>query len=135
FAREMIGYADLQHTIEDSDKTARTPMTFMPGTTYMKVVNTILDAAGFFTVWADGSGVSRSQAYQAPSQRPVVWTFEDGDQSIFTPQVPVERDWFSTPNRVLAYSQETGDAERLEAEAYNFDADDPLSIPNRGEVV
>lgn len=134
FVREVIGFGGLQHVIEDTDKTARTPMTFMPGTTYMEVVNTILDAAGFFAVYADGDGVMRSQAYQPPAQRPVVWTFTDGDASTFAPLVPVEQDWFSVPNRLLVFAQETGDEPPLFAEAYNHDTSDPLSIPNRGYV-
>lgn len=134
FVREILGYADLQHSIEETTKTARTSMVFLPGTTYLAAINSILDAAGFFALYADGEGILRSQAYDAPANRPVAYTFTDGDGSVFTPGVPVQMDWFSIPNRILAYSQETGDEPRLEAEAYNLDADDPLSITNRGYV-
>lgn len=136
FAREMVELALGQgtHAIEDSTDTARTPMTFMPGTTYYEVAAKVLEAAGFFAPWADGEGTIRSSRYAAPSSRPVVWEFADGDLASYTPDFEVEKDWFAIPNRILAYSQATGDVPPLEAEAYNFDPEDPLSITNRGFV-
>lgn len=136
FAREMVEFALGRgaHAIEDSTDTARTPMVFMPGTTYYEVAAKVLEAAGFFAPWADGEGTIRSSRYEPPSARPVVWEFADGDLASYDPGFEVERDWFNIPNRLLAYSQASGDVAPLEAEAYNLDADDPLSITNRGYV-
>lgn len=120
-------------TIEDDTATARTPMVFPGGTTLMAAMQAILDAAGFFAPYADGEGRIRAGKYVRPQDRPVVWEFTDADRmGSYSPDIEVEHDWFNIPNRIMAYSQATGDEAPLFAQAVNSDSADPLSTVNRG---
>lgn len=118
--------------IESSDVTARTPMVFTPPMTVRQALGKVLDAAGYFAPYADNKGLIRSSPYRAPADRRAVWHFRDGDVADYAPGVERESDWFSIPNRVLAYSQPTGDDVTLQAIASNDDPDDKLSTVNRG---
>lgn len=135
FIREVLGFADLPAVVEETTKVPRTPMTFLPPSTYLQVVNGLADAGGYFAAWADGEGLIRVEGYAPPTSRPVAWTFADGDLASYKPDFRVEADWYSIPNHVIGWSTDTGDAPRLFAEAINMDPADPLSYPNRGPVV
>lgn len=72
-------------------------------TTWLTVVNTLLDAIGYQGIWSDWDGQLRCQAYQPPSERAAEWTYTvDGAASQLAPERTVERDLFSTPNRWVA---------------------------------
>lgn len=80
--------------VADPDQTA-TPVT------YLRVVNDLLRAINFRSVWCDESGIFRCQAYQAPTSRPVEWTFDADDviDGIVGENRTVIEDVWGVPNR------------------------------------
>ena len=132
FMRSILDFAGLEGVVEETTKTPRTPMGWLPGTSFRQILSELCDAAGYFAPYADAEGLIRCEAYVPPAGRPSVWEFADGDLSIYEPGFDVEQDWYDVPNVIIALSQDTGDAPRLTAEAVNDDPSDPLSIANRG---
>ena len=121
--------------IEETSETLRTALFWEAGTSRLRIVNDLLDAAGYFGVWVDGEGRFRSAPYRAPRSRPVVWEFAPGEWSIHKDGVTRTADSFNVPNRVIAVATGTGDEEALVAEAVNIDPADPYSYQSRGRWV
>lgn len=71
--------------------------------TWLRVVNDLLEAINFRSVWADSDGRIRCQAYQPPNDRPVEFTFSADDPrlTILGAERTVTSDVWQTPNRWL----------------------------------
>lgn len=78
--------------------------TFAIGDSKLKVINYLLDLANYYSAQVDGYGNVLMVPYQSPATRQPVWTFEDGDRSIFEPSVEDAFDWYGTPNVVVCYT-------------------------------
>lgn len=62
-----------------------------------------------------------------------VWTYDDGNSSILTPELTMQHDLYGIPNVVeVKYSSAT---EYLTARAVNDDPNSPISTINRGRVI
>ena len=95
--------------IGESAKTLRNSMAWDPGTTKLRIVNDLLEAAGYWPVWCDGFGRFRSSDYTEPAERPVVWDFaDDPDKGLFLPDWTNERNT-ARPNRYVCISRADGD--------------------------
>lgn len=101
----------------------------------LTICNELLTAAGYSPVWCDGEGQFRLEPYLEPRQRPIVWTFEDGETSIYMPEWSREHDILSIPNRVKVRSSGSDEEPPIIGIAENNDPDDPTSIPARGRIV
>lgn len=135
--------------IEDTGETApaiepdhvalSNPMTWDAGTTRLKIVNDLLDAANYFSIWCDGSGQFRTTPYTPPSERPVVYEvldpFNTADGSLMAPDWTRDRDIYSVPNRYVAVGQGSEDEPALTGVATNTDEDSPYSYPSRGRWI
>lgn len=96
--------------MEETDQTLATSMVWPPGTSRLRIINDLLDSANYFSIWVDGDGVYRANAYQDPRSRGVAWTFEDNDESIYSPEFSHDFDTFAVPNRVVVTGQSDGDS-------------------------
>lgn len=136
----------------DASNTARlaAPMVWEPGeeTTKLRIVNDLLDAIGYNSLWMDGQGNLRATAYVRPALRSVRYSMltdengdrlprelVDGDESIYLPQFDRDRDIFRVPNRVRAVQSATGDGEPLVGVASNEDPDSEFSFQARGRWI
>ena len=119
--------------------TLTSALVFEPGTTKLKIINELLDAANFFSLWTDGAGQFRVTKYRAPQDRGTVYDllapFSRGPRSLMAPDWTRERDVYTVPNRYVVVSQGDGDAEGLVATATNTDPASPFSYPSRGRWV
>ena len=96
---------------------------------YLTIVNWLLEAAGYSSVWVDAYGVVQMTPYVEPLERPVSITLADDAASIMYPEITRRSDYSETPNVVrLAYET---DAEALVATASNIDADSRSSLAVR----
>lgn len=96
----------------------------------LAIVNKLLGLAGYSSAWVDAYGVVQLTPYVDPSEREVVFTFEEGARSVMLPEVPRSNDYASCPNVVrLIHST---DDEVLTASSSNMDPDHPASLPSRG---
>ena len=109
--------------------TVKNDYTFDSKDSYLKIVNWLLESAGFSSCWPDPYGVVQMCEYAEPLERPVSMTFADDDQSIMYPEVTPKNDYQSTPN-VCRVAYETED-ESMWASAANVDPDSRASLVNR----
>ena len=66
------------------DKTLSEPMVWgldpASPTTYLTIVNDLLEQIGYRGLWCDGTGAYRSEPYQSPAERAPSWTLDTSDQ-------------------------------------------------------
>ena len=119
---------------EETTQTLATAMVWPVGTSRLKIINELLAAANYFSIWADGDGVFRASPYKAPGARGTSWSFEDNHQSIYAPEFTHDFDTFHVPNRVIVTGQSNGDTEPPIALAEDRGSG-PFSILTRGRVI
>jgi len=124
---------------DDGGGSLTSSMIFDAGTPLLRIINDILEAGNFFSIWVDGNGVWRLDPYIEPSRRGVQWTHEAGVNAVFEAEFEHEADGFDVPNRVIVIGKPEQDADGNELSppsgfASNTDPNDPFSIPSRGYV-
>lgn len=128
------GHRNLQ--ITDSPSVLRNPLTWEPGTTLLRIVNDLLDAAGYWSMTADEDGAFVAAPYVRPADRTPRYRLDDGEHTgIYRDEFTRERDVYSIPNRVVIVGQATGDTAALIGVAENNNPASPYSIPARNMVV
>lgn len=114
-------------------------MVWEVGTTRLKIINDLLDAGGFFSLWVDPAGQFRVSKYTRPADRPPVYeasgAFTVGPTSVMSPDLTVERDIYGVPNRFVAIGQGEADTAARVATAVNMDPDSPYSYISRGRWI
>lgn len=131
----ISGAGQTKHLIEDSDATLRSAMFWEAGTTKLKIINELLDAINYFSLWCDGYGTYQGSPYKAPAYRPVVRNFVDDQDSIYRPDFTHDRDLFNIPNKVIEVGRSDGEEEGLVATATNTDPSSPYSYQQRGRWI
>lgn len=125
--------------LQPGSEVLQSALVFEPGTTKLKIVNELLDAANYFSLWVDGEGQFQATKYRAPQDRGVTYEmsapFSRGSRSLMAPDWTRERDVWTVPNRYVAVSQGDGEEEGLVATATNVDPSSPYSYPSRGRWV
>jgi hypothetical protein len=128
---------EMSHVIPASTKSLGASMTWDVGTPKLRIVNDLLEAAGYFSVWCDGLGRYRADPYVPPADRPVVWDFVDHPvRSIFMNRFEREMDGFHVPNRVVMIGRsEDQETPPPFAVAQNEDPDSEWSYQARGRWI
>lgn len=119
----------------DSDATLTNALTFPPGTRRQAVVNTLLDACGYWSLWTDRWGQFRIEPYIAPADRSVVWPFEEGETSIHSPEWEHELALWEATNTVVLTSQPDDNDQFFKAYAVDDNPDSPTSTVSMGRVL
>ena len=119
----------------DSDGVLTAGLTWEAGTSKLTIINDLLQAAGYWSLWCDGSGLFRVEEYLNPADRPVAHSFEHGEASIHFPDWEREQDNTSVPNRFLAIGQGDEEEPPLIGVATNEDPDSPYSYQSRGRWI
>lgn len=126
---------------EESPETALSDMVFPTGTSRLKIINDLLDAANYFSLWCDGEGRYRVTKYRAPHLRTPVYEMEqpfvEGENSLLGEDWSHDEDIYSIPNRVVAVQQGDDEEEGLSAVA-DLNVLDPSSKfnqKNRGRYI
>lgn len=103
--------------------------------TWLRVINDLLLAINYRSVWADENGLFRCQEYAAPSVRPVEFTFDtDASATIVGEQRTDIEDTWAIPNRWVFRWTNAPSGTALGDLTYevNLTASDPLSAASRG---
>lgn len=129
-------------------RTLPSPRVWPVGTSKLRIVNDLLDALNYNSLWVDGVGAFRATPYVAPASRSIRYTvlndesgerllrkLTDGAESIYSPDWTRDYDTYEVPNRVVAVQAASGDAEPLTGEATNTNPDSPFSYPSRGRWI
>lgn len=122
--------------LTESAATLATPMVWGPDATKLQIVNDLLDAAGYFSVWCDGLGRFRADPYVEVGARGVAWTFRDDATGLYLPEFDRDRDTFAVPNSYTCVAR-TDDESTPPAVAVAEDVDpaSPFSFPSRGRWI
>lgn len=131
--RELVLEAgEKRFSITDSDRALSAPMSWNPGTSYLKIINELLDTIGYFAMWADGEGYLRADPYSPPADRPVAFHFRNDARSIVTPEFKLLQAPYKVPNKVIGTSRVEGDEPQLLSVATNENENSPYSYQARG---
>jgi hypothetical protein len=121
--------------VEPSTALLSNGLVWEPNTPKLTIVNDLLAAANYWSVWADGLGVLRSSKYIPPDQRPIRHDFVDNYEGDYLPAFKRTWDRFSTPNRLILVAKSEGDVEGTSATATDEDPESPFSYLSRGRWI
>lgn len=125
--------------IQPDTVTLASPMVWDIGTTRLKIINDLLDAGGYFSLFCDGWGQYQTIPYVQPSDREPVYEsiapFSDGPDSLMDPAWTHDRNIYSIPNRYLVVGQGDGTTPALTSTATNTDPNSPYSFASRGRWI
>jgi hypothetical protein len=120
-----------------------TGMAWEAGTSKLKIINDLLDVAGYNALWMDGQGNFKATPRVVPAERSVTYELlgvprelRDGEQSIYEPEWSLDRDSFEVPNKVIAVQAAAGeDSAALIGTWTNEDPSSPYSFVSRGRWI
>lgn len=121
--------------ITDSDARLRSGLTFKPQTPLLEILNALLEAAGYWSMTADGNGAFVAAPYVRPGDRISRYKLVDGENAIYVDDIKHAKNDFEIPNMFFAHQQETSDAPPLVGVAVNDDPKNPYSTVARGQVI
>lgn len=110
-------------------------MTWSPGTSRLRVINDLLTAAGYWSLWTDREGQFRVDPYVAPAARPVAWVFEEGQTAIHSPEWEYELALWDATNTVVLVSQADDNDVVMTAYAVDDNPDSPTSTVSMGRTL
>lgn len=135
----LVGVGETAPAIEPDAKILAASLTWDVGTSVLQIINDLLETAGYASLWTDGMGQFRATPYVSPAERSPVYEglnpFSKGDQSLMDPGWTNDHDIYSIPNRYVAISQGSGDAEAMVSVATNEDPASPFSYQSRGRWI
>lgn len=111
-----------------------TPHTWDAGTSYLEIINWLLDFAGFSSAGIDAYGNVRMVPYVEPADKSPVATFSDTQDSVSEPGFTHEFDAFEVPNKVTVVCSNAG-SEPMVAHAVNDDPENPYSTAARRKLI
>lgn len=123
-----------KYNITPSDKVLPVDREWDVGTTKLQIINDLLEALNYNSIWFDGEGYAVAAPYVLPAQSPSEYTYEDGELGVIVLDSPEhEADLFSVPNKwVLIVSQP--DRPVLKSVYVNDNPASPTSTVSRGWV-
>ena len=142
--RTLLASSDEFIAIDESVTLATSSgMVWEAGTTKLKIINDLLDVAGYNSLWMDGFGNFKATPRILPADRSIIYEvlgfpreLRDGDLSIYRPDWTRDRDSFEVPNKVIAVQAAGGgDAAALTGTWTNTDPTSPYSYPSRGRWI
>lgn len=129
----------------NSSSTAATSsgMVWEAGTSKIKIINDLLDVAGYNALWMDGYGSFQVTPRVLPADRSILYELlgfprelRDGEQAIYRPDWSRDRDSFEVPNKVIAVQAAGGEDESALVGVWtNEDASSPYSYQARGRWI
>lgn len=133
--RTVLSQAGQARTaIEGSSQTLAKALVWPAGTSCLRIINDLLEAANYFSIWVDGEGVFRAEPYLPPADRGRAFAFEDNDKSIYSADFTNDFDTFEVPNRVVVIGQSEGDTEAPTATVTDTSSG-PFSFSARGRWI
>lgn len=133
------GVGETAPAIEDDTRSLTASLTWDVGTTVLKIVNELLEVAGYASLWVDEAGQYRVTTYVSPAQRDPIYSqeapFVVGDRSVLSPEWERDQDIYAVPNRYVAIGQGDAETEALTAVVVNDDQNSRFSFQSRGRWI
>lgn len=134
WVEKLCGEVSSFRIIADPDinvERLRSPLIFEPGTDRLKIINELLQAAGFFAIYTDPYGQLRCSKYLPPVKRPIVYQFKNNTHSKkHLPSLSWDENIFR-PNEIICISTSTGDKPSMSTVARNENPASPYSFQNQ----
>jgi len=108
---------------------------FEIGTAKLTVVNELLSAINYTSIWVDENGYFVSRPYLLPSDREAEYEYRTNDISIIHPGATEELDLFSVPNKWVRYVSNPDTGTVLRSEYTNDLSTSPTSTVRRGRTI
>lgn len=129
----LIAANERRYVIVDSDRALAAPLSWNPGTSYLRIINDLLvDTIGYFSLHADGDGYLHAKPYQDPRERAEAFHFRNDKRSIVAPDFKLLQEPYKVPNKVIGYTRVEGDLPMLVSVATNENELSPYSYQARG---
>jgi hypothetical protein len=123
-----------QQNLTATDKTLPADRDWNPGTTKLQIINDLLGAINYRSLFYDENGIAVAQPYVSPDVRASEYTYRDDDESVIFPEVEQGLDLFSVPNKwVLVVSEP--DRPALMSTYTNTNPDSSTSTVSRGRTI
>lgn len=131
----LQGMGESTAAIMPDPQTTALSQTWEAGTSKLVIINDLLAAAGYYSLWCDHQGQFQCTVYQLPVNVPPTYNmlapFTD-DTPLMGPTWDYNQDIYSIPNRYVGVSQGSSGAGGLVATAVNNDPNSPYSYAARG---
>lgn len=124
----------LSANIVPSASTVPADLEWQPGTTYLSIINDLLGAINYESVFFDEFGVLVCRPYLSPSVRPVEYQYNTDTLSVIAGEVGQTIDLFSIPN-VFVLSVVEPDQSVLVSTYTNVNPTSPTSTVSRGRSI
>lgn len=129
------GTGETRISVTDSTATLTGPYVADDDASTLTIINELLKAAGYWSLWCDGTGQYRVEPYILPADRPTAYRFAEGEASIHRPEWQRTQDLSSVPNRYKIIGSGSDDTPALTAVATNEDPESPFSYQARGRWI
>lgn len=103
------------------------------GTSYLQIINELLDEMNYTSLWFDEEGVAHASPYVSPVIREPNFEYRSGSGSIVLSSHTVDDDTFAAANVFMVMIQNL-DGEAIYAKAVNDDPTSRLSTVRRGRI-
>lgn len=120
---------------KESAATLNNDRTYDALTSYLEIINDLLDVAGYSSANVDGNGQVLVSPYVSPSKLAPAMTLKSGQYAVFSPVVSYELDMFEVPNAYTCVYSAAESERPLSETVENHNPDSALSIESRGYVV
>lgn len=117
-----------------TDKTLPTDRDWKPGTSKYEIIQDLLSAVNYRSMYFDSSGLAVAKPYQSPKDRPVGYEYAADRKSLLEPDVDVNFDLFDVANKWVVTVSEP-DRPELTSSYTNDEPDSPTSTVNRGRTI
>lgn len=135
-AQQLIRDAgETRLAVTPSAASASSEMVWDPGTSVLTIVNDLLDAAGYWACFTDGSGVVHLEPYVRPAARARIFDFIEGETAIHSAEWTRDQDLAAVPNRVVLVGQGEEEKPALVGVATNEDHESRFSRQRRGRWI
>lgn len=105
------------------------------GTSYLTIINELLQAINYNPLWFNSSGLAVLEPAEEVDVGNIAHEMDSSNiKSLLLPSITTEADIFNTPNRIICTCS-TPDRSVLTARATNTNPDSPLSTVRRGRVI
>jgi hypothetical protein len=104
------------------------------GTTMLEIVNDLLKAMNYYSIWFDEEGWATGSPYVLPENAPSEYTYRDDGRSVILRGVEQDEDLFDIPNEWVYYTSEANGVS-LRSVKVNDLAGSRLSTVSRGMTI
>lgn len=123
-----------KYNLTPTSATLPTPRDWDPGTSRLQIINDLLGAINYKSLYFDENGTAVARPYVSPALRASEYTYQDNDQSVIFQDAEQSLDLFAIPNLWVATCSEP-DRDPLTSTYTNTNADSPTSTVSRGRTI